>query len=162
MLRPADSLPFFEEAAHGGIIVAGFYALADEQPEIASERRIGIVDGLILADEAAEFGGQRAGARFLSGIGQDFISADGEGWGRGKRQTRRSKCPHPPLLRTGTFSRKREKEEREPLHAAASAPPRRFARSGAPTRRRRSSSERMPPKAMTAPPSQISSTKGFQ
>ena len=59
------------------IAVALGQVLADENAQILGERRIGFVDGLILADEAAKARREIAGALFQFCIAENFIGLHG-------------------------------------------------------------------------------------
>ena len=121
--------------------------LSNEDADVARQRGVGIVDRLVLADQAAQFLRQRARARFERGVLHHFVRLDGQRRSRAKRE-------------------RDEKREANEAHdhcaGCASEPPPAFARAAAPKRRRRSASDRAPPSAMAAAPSQISVTKGFQ
>ena len=68
-----------EEARHISVAVAGDEAFAHEQPQVAGERRIGIIDRLVLADEAAQVCRQVAGAGFERRIGKNLVRLHGVG-----------------------------------------------------------------------------------
>jgi hypothetical protein len=55
------------------IAVAGLQALADEESQVTRQRRVRIVDRLVLADHATEFERKRAGARLKRGIAQHLV-----------------------------------------------------------------------------------------
>ena len=55
------------------IAVAGFQPLAHQQPQILGQGRVGIVDRLVLADEAAQAFGDGPGARLQRGIRQHLV-----------------------------------------------------------------------------------------
>ena len=132
-----------EEVDHLAVAVARGQALAHQHAQILRQRRIGVVDRLVLADHAAQLLRQRAGARFERGVFQDLVGLHGE---RGRAQ------------------RQRQQDDREAAHAPYSAGCSvGFCRAGfgAPTRRRRSESESAPPSTITTQPNQISSTSGL-
>lgn len=71
-----------DDVAHNLAVAApGLYLLAHDKAEIAGKRRIRIVDRLVLADQAAQFRGQRAGPRLLRRIGKPLIGLDGASGG---------------------------------------------------------------------------------
>ena len=136
-----------QEIDHLRVAVAGRDPLAHQQPQVARQRRLGIVDRLVLAHHAAQFARQIARPRFLGRIGHDLVGLHGICGRRchqhGQRQTRRrGMCfngitPPPAIAREA------------------------FAGFGAPTRSRRSDSDSMPPNAISTGPHQISSTSGL-
>ena len=65
--------------------------LAHQHAQILGERRIGIVDRLVLADHAAQLLGERAGARLERRVFQDFVGLDREG-GSAEQATARERC----------------------------------------------------------------------
>ena len=111
------------------------------------QRRVAVVDRLVLADEAAQLRRERARPRFERRIRQHLVGLHGERRRHG--QARPS-------------SEDRDGERAHRAHSAGSGGAARPRRPGAPTRSRRSVSESAPPSAMTTAPSQISSTSGFQ
>ncbi len=121
-------------------------ALADEDADVAGERGVGIVDRLVLTDHAAKLGRQRPGARLERRVFHQFVRLHRErrpgAERKQKREQRRNEAPGPHSA------------------AAATAPAR--ARTPTPKRSRRSASDSAPPRAIAAPPSQISVTNGFQ
>ena len=62
---------------HLAVAVAGLEPLAHQQAQIARQRRLGIVDRLILADHAAQVVRDRTGAGLQRRIGQNFVHLDG-------------------------------------------------------------------------------------
>ena len=60
---------------------------------------IGIVDGLVLADHAAQFRTEGAGARFLPGIGKLFVGQDGKGGCRREKECKKKPGLHVSDLR---------------------------------------------------------------
>jgi hypothetical protein len=62
-----------EEIEHLGIAVAGLEPLAHQQSQVAGERRVGIVDRLVLAHHAAQLARKRACTSFQLRIAEDFI-----------------------------------------------------------------------------------------
>ena len=66
-----------QEIDHLWIAVAGRDALAHQQPKIARQWRLGIVDRLVLTDHAAQFPRQLPRARFLGGIGHHLVGQHG-------------------------------------------------------------------------------------
>jgi hypothetical protein len=130
--------------AHLGIVVAGIDALAHEDAQVLGERRVGIVDRLVLADEAAQIG--RYGPRPLlqHRIAQDLVRLDG--------------------LRARAGEQHENSDEGSAPHRAYSAGTGAgvdLARAGAPILRRRSLSDTAPPAAITTAPIQISRTSGL-
>ena len=124
-------------------------AIANNDAQILGERRLRVIDRLILADEATQLGGKRPRARFQRGIGEDFVGLD------------RTGC-----RRRGQQCEKSEKSENPHFHSAGIAlgggAVRDLARRATPTRKRLSESDSNPPSAMTSAPIQISDTSGFQ
>src|SRR5262249_19264546 len=123
-----------------GVVVAGRKPFPDEQAEILGERRIAIVDRLVLADHAAQLLRESPRPGLQRWILEHLVG----------------------LHRKGEVSGPQEKgsgdgEDRGPAHgySAAASSPRRRAGRGAPTRNLRSLSENAPPAAMTMAPSQI-------
>src|SRR5262249_28953789 len=117
-----------------------------ENAQVARERRLRIVDRLVLAHHAAQFLGQRAGARFECGVREHFVGLNGDRtWHRGKREQRN--------------------EETERLHGEPYSADERAALLraglGAPTRKRRSESDSAPPITITTAPSQMSKTNAL-
>ncbi len=136
---------------HLGVAVAGFQPFAHQQAKVAGERRIGIVDRLVLAHHAAQFMREAACARLELGVGQDFVGLHGKARRRAQGHHRDEQQP-------------REHRALGKCHARYSAGCNAvlaLAGFGAPTRRRRSESERPPPNTITMQPSQISSTSGL-
>ena len=134
-----------QKIEHLPVAVAGVQPLAHQQAQVVRERRVGIVDRLVLADHAAQFAATDARAR-ASSAGSVSIS---------------SGCT--AKARRGASSATSKRDEREarasPYSAGCSAA---FAAGfGAPTRRRRSDSDSAPPSIITTAPSQISSTSGL-
>jgi len=136
---PAGRLP-----AVDGLAVAGLQPLTQVQAQVARERRIGVVDRLVLANHAAQFARQVARARLERRIFQDLVRLHGESRRRHDKRKRESddgKTPH------------------RPYSAGCNAD---FAAGfGAPMRKRRSDSDSAPPSIITTAPSQISSTNGL-
>ena len=62
-----------DELRHLAVAVARLQALAHEQAQIARERRVAVVDRLVLADEAAQAGRDVPRARFERRIGEDLV-----------------------------------------------------------------------------------------
>ncbi len=129
------------EGAHVAVAVAGDQALAHEHAQVAGEGRVGIVDRLVLADEAAQARRDASGPLFEGGVLQDLVRLDG------------------PCRSREDHRDERETAE-EPGHSAgAGSGPR--AGAGAPTRKRRSVRERVPPSAMITAPIQIRRISGL-
>ena len=75
-----------DEIEHGVVAVTGHETLAHDEAQVLGERRVGIVDRLVLADEAAQLGRQAAGARLERGVLQHLVGLDGEAPPHGSRQ----------------------------------------------------------------------------
>src|SRR5271170_2264149 len=110
------------------------------------ERRIGIIDRLVLADQAAQLRREAAGARLELWIAHHFAGLDGQ-WGERRHDSGEGQ---------------REDDEAGFHGAPARATSADFARAGAPILKRRSASESAPPNAITQAPIQIKVTSGFQ
>ena len=82
-------------------------AFANDKAQIPCERSIGIVDRLVLADQAAELFGDRPRPVFQPGIGQDLVGLDrGNRRGKGRYQhgQQGGAADHPPSsFRSGTI-----------------------------------------------------------
>jgi hypothetical protein len=77
-----------DEGQHLAVAVAGGEALAHDDAQVVGQGRAGVVDRLILADDAAQFLGELAGARFERGVVQHLAGLHGVGGGgRPPRQT---------------------------------------------------------------------------
>ena len=74
------------ESQHRRIAVAGGQALTYQDAQISGQRRVGIVDRLVLAHEAAQLLRQRACARLEGGILQHLVGLNGAGGGASDRQ----------------------------------------------------------------------------
>src|SRR5271165_3648617 len=135
-----------EIGAYRVVAFALLDAASNEDTDVARERRVGIVDRLVLADQAAQLGREHAGARFQRRVLHHFVRLHGEGRRRRKREGCKSEA----------------KRAHDHCAGWAREPPLAFARAATPRRRRRSASDKAPPSAMAAPPSQISVTSGFQ
>ena len=144
-----------QEVEHLGVAVAGLEPLAHQHPQVVRQRRVGIVDRLVLADHAAQFLGQRAGTGFQDRVRQHLLGLD-----RPQRRHRREQQDE----RHGEYRRQQEAQARggHGAHSAACSAAGAFARRGAPTRSRRSDSDSAPPANMNRAPSQISSTCGLK
>ena len=66
-----------EKIDHLRIAVAGFDPLPHQNAQIVGERRLRLVDQFVLTDQAAQFLGDRAGARFEFRVRQHFVGLDG-------------------------------------------------------------------------------------
>ena len=66
------------------VAVAGLQPLAHQQAEILGERRVGIVDRLVLADETAQAFGDVPGPRLERRVWQHLVGLDGLGRKRGE------------------------------------------------------------------------------
>ena len=64
------------------IAVALGQVLADENAQVLCERRVGFINGLILADEAAKTCREIAGALFQFRIAKNFVGLHGVCWNR--------------------------------------------------------------------------------
>ena len=62
-----------QEIDHLAVAVAGRDPLAHQEPQVARQRRVGIVDRLVLAHHAAQLARQVARARFLRRIRHDLV-----------------------------------------------------------------------------------------
>ena len=70
-----------------GIAVAGRDPLAHQQSQIARQRRLRIVDRLVLAHHAAQLVGELAGAPLQHRVGQHLVDLNGmRGMGAKQRQ----------------------------------------------------------------------------
>jgi hypothetical protein len=58
------------------IRLAGSQLLTDEEAQVAGERRIAVVNGLVLANEAAQFRGQSSCPRFHGRVFEDLVRFD--------------------------------------------------------------------------------------
>ena len=67
------------------IRVAGLEALAHQHADVVGERGVALVDRLVLADQAAQLGGDGARPRFQHRVLQHLVRLDGMGWG-GERE----------------------------------------------------------------------------
>ncbi len=72
------AVAILDEAHHLGVAVAGLQPLAHEQAQVARQRRVAVVDRLVLADEAAQARGDGARARLELRVGQDLVGLDGK------------------------------------------------------------------------------------
>ena len=113
------------------------------------ERRVGIVDRLVLADEAAQLGRQGPRARLERGVLHHFVGLHRAGGGGDQQEAREREAARSLAIASA--------RRRAPPRAAADR-----AGAGAPKRSRRSASDSAPPSAITQAPSQISVTSGFQ
>jgi hypothetical protein len=82
------AIPGDEIIQHLLVRAPGTQALSYEQPQVFRKRRVGIVDGLILAHHAAQFARQCTRARFKRGIAQYFARLNGSG-ATGKKKSSR-------------------------------------------------------------------------
>ena len=135
-----------QEIDHLAVAVAGRDPLAHQEPQVARQRRIGIVDRLVLAHHAAQFARQVARAGFLRGIRHDLVGLHGAGR-PGIRAI---------MATTNTLARSFLNGSLRRLQRAGA-----LAGFGAPTRRRRSESDSRPPNAIRTGPHQINSTSGL-
>jgi hypothetical protein len=71
------------------VAVAGHQAFAHQQAQVAGERRVGIVDRLVLAHEAADVDGYGAGPGLELGIAQHLVGLHGKARAGGERQERK-------------------------------------------------------------------------
>ena len=119
-------------------------ALTDQQSEVTGKWRLGIVDRLVLTNQATQLAGQTSRASLERRIFQHFIRLYGE----------RGPC---------RCERKEQNYQREPAHFSYSAACiADFAAGfGAPTRNLRSDSDNAPPSIITTAPSQINMTIGL-
>ena len=131
---------------HALVAVAGLQSLAHEDAQIARERRVRIVDRLVLADHAAQLLGEHTRARLERSVGQDLVGLHGKGAGTGAAS-----------VSTTTMSL----SHRIAIYSAGWSAALLRAGFGAPTRSRRSESDSAPPITITTAPSQISSTSGL-
>ena len=118
-----------QEIEHLAVAVAGLQPLAHQEPQVARQRRIGIVDRLVLADHAAQFARQmRAPAP---------RAPDRPGF-------RRAAPPAPGAISAATTARNRQRFASPPsarVTPPAASPACFCAGLGAPTRSRRSDSD---------------------
>ena len=137
----------------GGFIrVAGLSLSRNSDAQISGERRVGIVDGLVLADDAAQMLAEIARPRLLRRVGQDLVGLDGQRRrGEGDQRAERERLPEETVRHHRSIS----------YSAGASAGSSPRDRRGAPTRKRRSESETKPPSAMTIGPNQIQGASGW-
>ena len=68
-----------QEVDHLVIAVALLQALAHQNAQILRQRRVGIIDRLVLTDHAAQFFRQRARARLEHRVVQNFVRLHGPG-----------------------------------------------------------------------------------
>lgn len=81
----------FAVAGHNivdGFLIAGAFLqlLPDDEAQIVGKRRIGVVDGLILADKAAKSGRDLSRARLELWVLQLLLRIDRKGRRKGKRE----------------------------------------------------------------------------
>ena len=67
-----------DELHHRGIAVAGQQPLADDEPQVARQSGIAVVDGLVLADEAAQLRRNVAGPLLEHRVVENLIRIDGQ------------------------------------------------------------------------------------
>src|SRR3984893_1405161 len=141
-----------QEIDHLLVRVARLQALAHQNTQIVRERRIRVVDRLVLTNHAAQLLRECPCTCLERRIRDDLIGLYGQRGSRNKQSSDRhdgqSECPE-------TFSHEHIRHSA----CASTALPR--AGFGAPIRSRRSESESAPPNAMTTGPSQMSSTNGL-
>src|SRR5262249_61123750 len=113
--------------------------------QIVRQRRIGVVDRLVLTDHAAQLFRERAGAGLERGVRHHLVGLHRERMGRTQQRQREDDRPN----------------DAHALYSAGCIAGLLLAGRGAPTRNRRSESESPPPTAITAAPNQISSTSGW-
>ena len=133
-----------DEINHRLVAVSRLQALAHQNPQIAGQRRVGIVDRLVLADQTAQPARDRAGAMLEGRILEDLVGLD-----RMRSRQREHESD--------------ESEEQAPhgSHSAGCGAANGAARRGAASRKRRSVSDSVPPMAITRAPIQMSRISGL-
>ena len=119
--------------------------LAHQQTQVARQRRLGVVDRLVLAHHAAQLARQVARPGLLRRVGHDLVRLHGMS---GRKPD-------------GRQNNKAGKKTSHSDYSAGCNPRSAFAGLGTPTRRRRSDSESTPPIAISTGPNQIRSTSGL-
>jgi len=127
-------------------VAASRFALA----QIPRQRRLGVIDRLVLADHAAQVVRDIAGARLKHRVGQNLSDLHGMRGHRAEKRQRHHQNPDTPVHFKPSMGN----------HSAGCANS--FAAGfGAPIRNLRSDNESAPPIAITKAPSQIKSTSGL-
>ena len=145
-----------DEVAHRFVAVAGRQALAHEKPEIARQRRVRIVDRLVLADEASEARREMTRPRLERRIGQDLVRLDGIARRAARQQEAR------PRRAVDSLRRQTTPCMTTPSLGWNRDAARRRARTGAPILSRRSESDTAPPMNMISAPIQMKRTSGLK
>ena len=141
------------------IRVASREPLPHQQAEVLGERRFGIVDRLVLADETAQAFGDVPRPRLERRIWQHLVRLDGLGRKRGEVDRHREQRPQEERAEVGAAALRRLSS----IYFAAARPwPTALARFGAPTLRRRSDRDKAPPMNITTAPSQMNRTSGWK
>ncbi len=152
------------EIDHLGVAVADLEPVAHEQAQIARQRRLGIVDRLVLAHHAAQFVRNRAGARFQRRVRENLIHLDGmQRRSTHKRQHDQNNPNAPDHLKSLSAASAGRAATTAALRKNYSAGCAKIlaAGFGAPIRNLRSDNDSAPPIAITIAPSQIISTSGL-
>ena len=130
---------------HLAVRIAGLEALAHQKAQVAGERRVGIVDRLVLAHHAAQIVRQLTRPPFQHRVGQHLVGLDRErGHACGQCDPERD-----------------DPQDAHAAHSAGCSAERPRAGLGAPTRKRRSDSDSTPPNPITSAPIQISRISGL-
>ena len=131
------------------VALAGDQALAHQDAEVAGQRRVGLVDRLVLAHQATQLPPDGAGARLQGGIVQHLAGLDRRA--RPGRQARQGD----ERGEGGDGGPARRRSHAAPVNAVAATG------RGAPIRSRRSLRLSSPPSAMISAPLQIQGTSGL-
>ena len=90
---------------HRCLILSGSDAFPHQAAQIPRQLRIAVFNGLVLADQAAQFAPDLPRQRFLGGVGQPFIRiAHGAPGGQRKQQAEENPARHAYLRKRGRNS----------------------------------------------------------